>query len=477
MKYTLREWQKSDKNINDLIVQASMEDGSDSWVEHSIGMSWQFVHIYKQWKDACKNKQRDKLILVSISPNTDQLRRRNHSVNRLKILNTIPFNNNILNLVEYFLTIPTYKFVLSPEGNGIDCHRHYEALLSGCIPIIEDNPLTRKKYDGLPILWTHDYSEITESYLEEQYNNMLDKEYDWSSLFLSSYSNKMQELIKRRGNYWTKRVTNKEWYSLIEQETMEDNMITDDIFNIYNNHNVVWITVINSGYVDFLRNFIKLNESRGIDFPLLVFALDENAYNETQKLEIPCVKMYCKLKTECLRFGSLDYKRVTLKKIDAIRICLNKFKIPVGYIDTDIALFKNPIPYIEEKMKNNPEINIWSQCDEGICMQECNVANCNVICSGFIVIKPNVKHILKYTEEDVHQPHIRGDQDVIRINIIKHNISYRILERSIITNGAYVGFPNNKLPIPSTSILLHFNWIAGGKEKKEMMQHYNCWII
>ena len=32
-----------------------------------------------------------------------------------------------------------YKFIISPEGNGIDCHRHYEAILCGCIPIIEYN--------------------------------------------------------------------------------------------------------------------------------------------------------------------------------------------------------------------------------------------------------------------------------------------------------------------------------------------------
>lgn len=41
--------------------------------------------------------------------------------------------------MNYFNSLSTYKFVISPEG--IDCHRHYEALLARCVPIIEHNSL------------------------------------------------------------------------------------------------------------------------------------------------------------------------------------------------------------------------------------------------------------------------------------------------------------------------------------------------
>jgi hypothetical protein len=113
---------------------------------------------------------------------------------------------------QYFDELPSYKFVISPEGNGIDCHRHYEALMAGCIPIMEDNPLIREKYKGLPILYTKDYSEITPYYLEQKYREMLDQTYDFSKLFLSSYSLGQQDLIKANGNYWVKRLCSKTWY-------------------------------------------------------------------------------------------------------------------------------------------------------------------------------------------------------------------------------------------------------------------------
>jgi hypothetical protein len=102
--------------------------------------------------------------------------------------------------------------VISPEGNGIDCHRHYEALIAGCIPIIEYHPAIQEKYKGCPVLYTKDYSEITEEYLLGKYAEIWGKKYDFSALFLSHYSLEMQMYIKRCGNYWTERLTNEPYY-------------------------------------------------------------------------------------------------------------------------------------------------------------------------------------------------------------------------------------------------------------------------
>lgn len=70
------------------------------------------------------------------------------------------FSNNKLSYDCYFNSLKKYKFIVSPEGNGIGCHRHYEALLSGYIPICEYNPRTEEKYKNIPILYTKDYSDI-----------------------------------------------------------------------------------------------------------------------------------------------------------------------------------------------------------------------------------------------------------------------------------------------------------------------------
>jgi hypothetical protein len=211
---TLREWQLKTKPINDLIIQASSTDGQDRWQPFPIGMQFSYVYNYKKG-DSIQIGQHDNTVLCAISSHTDQSRRP-IGLNRQLFIHNLRNNdivNNIINHNEYFETLPSYKFIISPEGNGIDCHRHYEALIAGCIPIIEYNDQIYEKYKDCPILYTKDYSEITEDYLIKKYNEMLDTRYDFSRLFLSFYDNDTQQYIKQCGNFWMNRCTNYVWYN------------------------------------------------------------------------------------------------------------------------------------------------------------------------------------------------------------------------------------------------------------------------
>jgi hypothetical protein len=63
------------------------------------------------------------------------------------------------------------KYVLSPEGTGIDCHRIYEAIACGSIPIIKKSGTRMDNfYENLPVVLIDDWKEITQEYLEENYN-------------------------------------------------------------------------------------------------------------------------------------------------------------------------------------------------------------------------------------------------------------------------------------------------------------------
>lgn len=211
---SLHTWQRTAKPVHDLLVQASSKDGNDAWQPWSIGMSWQYTQNSTKG-ESLQLGFHDLLCFLGINPDTDK-RRRPNGINRKKIVETLSKNgleNIVLEPSYYYTILPSYKFVVSPEGNGIDCHRHYEALLAGCIPILEKNPLTEEKYKGCPILWTTDYSEITPEYLEKVYTEMLEKTYDFSCLFLSNYSPEQQAEIKRCGNYWVQRTTQTTWYN------------------------------------------------------------------------------------------------------------------------------------------------------------------------------------------------------------------------------------------------------------------------
>ena len=53
-----------------------------------------------------------------------------------------------------------YAFVASPHGHGLDCHRTWESLVLGNIPIVKRSSLD-ELYDGLPVVIVSEWDEIT----------------------------------------------------------------------------------------------------------------------------------------------------------------------------------------------------------------------------------------------------------------------------------------------------------------------------
>lgn len=74
-------------------------------------------------------------------------------INELSVYNFIDIENNKLSFEDYLNKIKQYKFVLSLKGNGWDCHRNYEILYSGSIPIMQEGPITKSfKSEGIPFI-------------------------------------------------------------------------------------------------------------------------------------------------------------------------------------------------------------------------------------------------------------------------------------------------------------------------------------
>ena len=215
--FTLNEWQEIIKPKEEILYNCSeFKFSNDEWVHFPIGMGYTFNNYNGDLKNVQIGTHAN-LVLCSINSKTDQ-RRRPRPKNRSSILATLSSNNihnTYLNSNIYFNTLPSYKFIISPEGNGIDCHRHYEALMAGCIPIVEEHSGIREKYGNCPILYTNDYSEISETYLEDKYKEMLETKYDFSKLLLSNYNDTTKSEIISNGNYWGERCTCKKWYSNI----------------------------------------------------------------------------------------------------------------------------------------------------------------------------------------------------------------------------------------------------------------------
>lgn len=85
---------------------------------------------------------------------------------------------------EYLLDMAKYRFVISPFGGGLDCHRTWEALLVGSIPLVQTSTLD-PLFKDLPVIIVQNWEEITEDFLEQKYSELSKKNYNFEKLYLN----------------------------------------------------------------------------------------------------------------------------------------------------------------------------------------------------------------------------------------------------------------------------------------------------
>jgi hypothetical protein len=104
-------------------------------------------------------------------------------------------------LRQYLHDVARSKFVLCPPGGGEDCYRTWEALLLGAIPIVRSSGLD-PLFEDLPVLIINDWRDITPNFLETKYQEMKSKKYNMEKMFMSYWSNLINEAQHR---YYTGR--------------------------------------------------------------------------------------------------------------------------------------------------------------------------------------------------------------------------------------------------------------------------------
>ena len=93
---------------------------------------------------------------------------------------------------DYLQEMKQYRYILCPPGNGTDCHRAWEALLLGCIPVIQHS-LLDDLFKDLPVIFIDDWAEITQAFLEKKYAELQNQSHRLEKI----YADYWIDLIKR----------------------------------------------------------------------------------------------------------------------------------------------------------------------------------------------------------------------------------------------------------------------------------------
>lgn len=190
-----------------------------------IGLNYNrhFIVLDNWLKNEKSNQSPNKLLCFNCSLNTDS--------SRQVLLNKAKYNwNDFCTLLKYIPSLKSYvisshiegnlqihvtnpecynqwnsfKFVLSPRGAGIDCHRTWEVLATGRIPIVLSSNID-ELYQDLPIVVVKSWDQINEQFLQEEHEIYLqktkDNKYKMEKLSLEYWTDiidqKMQFYLKK----------------------------------------------------------------------------------------------------------------------------------------------------------------------------------------------------------------------------------------------------------------------------------------
>lgn len=95
------------------------------------------------------------------------------NVNLITNFNGIPMGVS-MSFFEYLKMVKQSVFVISPAGNGIDCHRIWECLALNTIPVVEYHECF-SQFKHLPILFINNWNDVTPEFLKKQGDFVLSK--------------------------------------------------------------------------------------------------------------------------------------------------------------------------------------------------------------------------------------------------------------------------------------------------------------
>jgi len=150
---------------------------------------------------------RSNLVYLNITPNT-------FFTERAFVLDFFSDKNFISrvenrNFEEFLIDLKSHTFCLSPSGGGLDCHRTWEALHMGCIPIIRPlvNPSLKlaegfnAMFKDLPVIIVENWEEVTPEFLEEKLKEFKNMQFNYSKLYFSYWKEMILDEVRRFKSY------------------------------------------------------------------------------------------------------------------------------------------------------------------------------------------------------------------------------------------------------------------------------------
>ncbi len=152
-----------------------------------------FKECHKKEKMIAKLSERKEyknLVYVNFNLGTNRDRLHPFTILRYKPFATVIEGRNGHNFDSYLDGIHNHKFVVCPEGNGMDTHRTWETLYMGSIPIEKRN-LNNRFYTDLPICFVDDWGQMTKNFLDSEFDRIKNQKWNFKMLTFEYWKDKI----------------------------------------------------------------------------------------------------------------------------------------------------------------------------------------------------------------------------------------------------------------------------------------------
>lgn len=124
------------------------------------------------------NNSKNNLVYCNFDVHTNYIER-NYCLENIKPI----VNSNRISFEEYLIQLSESYFCVSPNGNGIDCHKHWESLYLKTIPIVTKS-INIDQYIDYPFLVINDWSEFKNLELNIELYNKIWNDFNRNKLYL-----------------------------------------------------------------------------------------------------------------------------------------------------------------------------------------------------------------------------------------------------------------------------------------------------
>ena len=160
-------------------------------------------------------------------------------------------------------------------------------------------------------------------------------------------------------------------------------------------------------------------------------------------------------------FGSKEYGEIVNSRHD----CILKFykQTSILFLDTDVTLFRSPLPYLQ---KHDTGIPLFLE-DSGPFRKKGTL-------NGGCMYLPQTSASVNFMNSFVKQlkrEKSRNDQDVLNKYTPPR---YELLNKNLFTNGYRFYEDRHMHPVSKNLVLVHHNWILGDSNKWNRAKSFDC---